>query len=187
MQKTSDSGELVDKVRLANVNLIGIDGIDGSGKTTLSIKIAEELGYTHIKLDDYVSENCGTFIEHIRYDELRSLVHNTHELIILEGVCLLAVLDRLQRKADLLIYVRRISDYGLWYDEYFCDIRGDVDELILKEKESLRKFCEAEAHMKGKTFDPNTCNFPPLKEEIIRYHYNFTPHRRANIIYDRIV
>jgi hypothetical protein len=185
MQKTSDIGQLVDKVRTANASLIGIDGIDGSGKTTLSKKIADELGYIQIKLDDYVDRNCGTFVEHIRYDELRSSIHSTHAPIIIEGVCLLAVLEKLQRKADLFIYVRRISDYGSWRDEDKCDIIGDVDELILKEKETHRMFCEAEARIEGKNFDSNACDIPPLIEEIIRYHHGYAPHMRADIIYDR--
>jgi hypothetical protein len=164
MQKASDSCQLVDKVRTANAGLIGIDGIDGSGKTTLSKKLSDELGYTHINLDDYVDRNCGTFVEHIRYDELLSSIHSTQSPVILEGVCLLAVLEKLQRKADLLIYVRRITDYGSWREEDNCDIVGDVDELIL---------------------DANACDIPPLVEELIRYHHRYAPHRRADIIYDR--
>lgn len=185
MQKASDSGQLIDKVRTTNAGLIGIDGIDGSGKTTLSKKLSDELGYTHINLDDYVDRNCGTFVEHIRYDELLSSIHSTQSPVILEGVCLLAVLEKLQRKADLLIYVRRITDYGSWRDEDKCDIVGDVDELILKEKETLRTFCEAMARFEGKNFDANACDIPPLVEELIRYHHRYAPHRRADIIYDR--
>lgn len=186
MIKTSDSGKISDHLRTANGRLIGIDGINGVGKTTLSIKLAAELGCTHINLDDYVVKNRGTFVEHIKYDELRSVIHTAHAPVIIEGICLLAVLEKLQRKVDILVYVRRISEFGLWRDETKCDIVGNVDELLSYEKDTHRKFCEAEAHIEGKDFDPKACDIPPLVEEVIRYHHRFAPYGQADMIYDRI-
>jgi len=186
MIKFTDSSKIAGRLRTANGRLIGIDGINGAGKTTLAIKLAAELGYTHINLDDYVEKNRGTFVEHVKYNELRSAIHNAHTAVIFDGVCLLAVLERLQRKADILIYVRRISESGLWRDETKCHIVGNVDDLILCEKNTHRKFCEVDARIEGKDFDPITCDIPPIDEELIRYHHRFAPYGRADIIYDRI-
>jgi hypothetical protein len=42
-----------------------------------------------------------------------------------------------------------------------------------------------EAHIEGKDA-PNDVDFPELAEEIIRYHYGYRPHEKADIIYKRI-
>lgn len=116
---------------------------------------------------------------------VRSELDKAKEPIIIEGVCLLAVLERLQRRLDTLIYVKRVSDYGSWRDEEDCDVTEEIDEFMNKKREELRKFVRMEAHIEGKDA-PNDVDFPELAEEIIRYHYGYRPHEKADIIYKRI-
>ena len=42
------------------------------------------------------------------------------------------------------------------------------------------------AQIDGKELDSENTNIPILKEELIRYHYEFKPHNIADIIYERI-
>ena len=173
MKETSEISEIVRKLKSANSRLIAVDGIDGSGKSTLASKLASNLSSAHLNLDDYLEKNRGSFVEYIKYDLLKTKMESVDGPIVIEGVCLLAVLRKLKKDPDLLIYIKRMSDYGWWRDEEICDVTEDIDEFISKEKDDLSKFAEAMAKIEGKEFNPKECNIPELREEIIRYHYEF--------------
>src|SRR5690242_17309784 len=72
---------------------VGIDGIDGCGKTTLAKIIAAKLGRKLFSLDDYLEKDKGKFIEFIDYAKLCAEADAAGEYVI-EGVCLLRVLQR---------------------------------------------------------------------------------------------
>lgn len=172
-------------LRAAQPRLVGIDGMDGSGKSSLASLLSKQLGWLHINLDDYLEKNMGRYVECVHYDEVRNILKKAEESIIIEGVCLLAVLERLERSLDLLIYVKRVAHYGRWYDEEDCAVSEDIDEFVKRKKEELQKFAEMESHIEGKE-PPGEVTFPGLAEEIIRYHYKHRPQERADIIYNRI-
>ena len=151
--------------------MVGIDGIDGSGKSSLAQHLARELGWTHINLDDYVEKDMGKYVEHVRYEQVQSMLNDTEGSIIIEGVCLLAVLEKLQRVPELLIYIKIMSHYGIWYDEDDCAVNGDINDFIRDKRESLQEFDVA---------------FPELAEEIMRYHCHYRPQDKAHIVYERI-
>ena len=103
MQELSDIQNITSKLKRNQYRLIAIDGVDGSGKSTLSRKLADELGYEHINLDDFVVENCGQFVQNIKYDELVTKLDNAAVPFIIDGVCVLAILERLHKKPDMHI------------------------------------------------------------------------------------
>lgn len=186
MRETSDISEIVTALKTAGVRLIGIDGMDGSGKSTLATSLSQELGYTHLKIDDNIDKNHGKYVNHVHYEAIqRQLDDEEKGPIIVEGVCLLAVFERLQRVLDMLIYIKRVSDYGSWRDKDDCDMTGDIDEFMTKKKEQFREFMRTEARIEHKKV-PNDIHFPELAEEIIRYHYKYKPHEKAHMIYKRI-
>lgn len=187
MHETLEISEILKKLRSDQFRLIGIDGTHGVGKSTLARQITSELCYNHINLDDYLEKNRGYFVKHIQYDLVRIKIENTTAPTIIEGVCLLAVLEQLKMTPDLLIYIKRISHNGLWRDEDKYDLSESIDGCIAKEKALLQKFIEIIARNEGKAVGPKDYALPELVEEIIRYHHNFKPHRKANIIYKRIV
>ena len=183
----NETGEIFDIVALLKepgLRLIGIDGVDGSGKSTLAISLSTELGFRHINIDNHTDEYFGQYVPHVRYDELERKIDEAEGPIIIEGVCLLAVLGRLHRNLDILIYVKRIFSYGRWRDEEKCDVNEDINHFINTKKEELRKFEFAVAHIEGKEV-PDISD-DKLDEEIIRYHCLYRPHEKADIIYKRI-
>ena len=184
MEETSETSEIATKLKSKDFRLIAIGGVDGSGKTILASKLANMLGYVHINLDDYLEKHRGGFLGHIKYELLKTKIENIEVPIIIEGVCLLAVLKNLKKDPDLLIYIKSMSDYGRWRDEAICEVIEDIDEFISKEENDLIKFCELEAKMEGKELDPDECKIPELREEIIRYHHEFRPHKKANIVFN---
>jgi len=184
MIETSDITDIVTRLAV-EFHVVGIDGVDGSGKSTLATSLSEKLGCSHINLDDHIDKNLGQYVNHVHYLVVREMINAIKLPIIIEGVCLLAITERLQLNLDALIYIKRISSYGNWIDEDNCDVTGDIDAFMNKEKMELNKFVYAAAYIEGKDF-PDDTNFPEFAEEIIRYHYSYRPHERADIIYKRI-
>ncbi|HAS55318.1 MAG: hypothetical protein A2X56_11325 [Nitrospirae bacterium GWC2_57_13] len=185
MRETSETSEVLTVLRREGPRWVGIDGVDGSGKSSLAALLSRELGWPHINLDDYVEQNMGQFVEHLHYDDVRDILNKANEPIIIEGVCLLAVLERLEQRLDLLIYVKKVASYGMWYDEDDCAVSGDIDDFMNEKREKLQKFVEMEALMNSE--EPQTdVEFPKLAEEIIRYHYKYRPHEKADIVYIRV-
>ncbi len=185
MHEIANISDIVTLLRTPGPSLIGIDGVDGSGKSTLASSLSKELCCPHINIDDHTDKNLGEYVNHVHFDELERQLDDAKGPIIIEGVCLLAILGRLQRSLDKLIYVKRISDYGSWRDEDDCDVSEDINDFMNKKKEEQRKFVLAEACIERKEV-PDDINFPELAEEIIRYHYDHRPHEKADIIYKRI-
>ena len=166
MQETSKISEIVTSLKTTKPCLIGIDGMDGAGKSTLAKDLSCQLGYAHINLDDYLEKNRGQFVEYVEYDQVKGEIDKAKKPVIIEGVCLLAVIENLSDSLDILIYVKRVSDYGMWYDKEDCEVDEDIDEFIIRKKSGG--------------------SIPALTEEIIRYHYKYKPYEKAGIIYKRI-
>lgn len=185
MMETSDIKSIAERIRNQPIQIIAIDGIDCSGKTTLAKRLQRRLKCHRISLDTYLKKNSGNYVDFINYQRLQQNISRSSNLLLIEGTCCLAVLDRVHVIHDLLIYVKRYSDNGYWCDEDECDVQGDIDEYVNQEKENLLKFCELEASIKNKDFDPSTHQFPPFREEMFRYHHKFRPHRVADIIFRR--
>ena len=102
-QKTVHS--LLATIVHANPNVIGIDGLDGCRKSTLAQQVAGHLHFQVIELDSFLEKNKGSFVDHLDIDGVRNAVQGRN--LIIEGVCLLKVLEMVGLDLDLLIYVRR--------------------------------------------------------------------------------
>jgi len=185
MRETSNISEILMVIRNGGSRLIGIDGMNGSGKSTLASCLSKELNCLHVDIDDYIDKNLGQYVSNIHYDAVQKQLDESKGAVFLEGVCLLAIIENLQLHLDLLIYIKRISDYGSWQNEDNCNLTEDIDQFINKKKAELRQFAYAEACVEDKDV-PHDVNFPQLVEEIIRYHYEYRPHEKADIIYRRI-
>jgi len=186
MIETSEITKISTRLKSGKFCLIGIDGKEGSGKSTLASQLAKIFGYRHINLDLYLDKNRGNFVEHIRYDLLQTELKDLTKPIIIEGVCLLAVLQKLNKVHDILIYVKRMDNKDTWDDESECDVHGDIDQFIINRKNWFLTFMKEKAKIKGEIFNTVEGNIPELNEEIIRYHFKFKPHLNADIIYKRL-
>ena len=186
MEEKSNPSEILKILKKNNYRLIAIDGVDGSGKSSLSKNISEELGYFHINLDEYLEKNRGNFVKYIKYEVLENKIQSIKKPIIIEGVCVLAVLKNLGMRPDYLIYIKRMSEFESWKDEHLCDVKVDINAFIENENLELKKFSEAMSNIEGEEFNPENSNIPKLREEIIRYHYEFKPHKNANLVYKKL-
>jgi hypothetical protein len=169
--------DLATLLRQNGCRRIGIDGVDGCGKTTLAKNLGEKLEMNLISLDDYLNEEQGGYLNHLRYEDVKK-AYCAQPRCIVEGVCLLQVLEAASLEIDTLVYVKRM-DHGLWADERECDIGEDVDSFLEKERQLVERFAGGTA---GQTTDSA---LPRLAEEIIRYHASYRPFEKAAFWYRR--
>ena len=101
--------------------VVGIDGFDGTGKTTLAFALAEKLGGIRIGLDSYVDKDrdADRYVGLLRLEDLQRDLKRLSDFfshVVVDGVCLSEVFDELGCAPDYVVYVRKISPQGLWHD-----------------------------------------------------------------------
>jgi len=171
-------------VQTAGWRRIGIDGVDGVGKTYLAEQLSEALTFPALDLDEYLFKNQGGFVAFIDYPALSSAL-STIPNYILSGVCLREVLANAGVGLDGHIYVKRMR-HDLWANEDECVFPDGVDVAI----DNLARY----SAMISRSLDEpserpatETDESPPhLSEEIMRYHDSYQPHDVADLVYERI-
>lgn len=164
-----DQAETVEAIRSAIVNrdqsrtaVIGVDGFMSSGKSTLSRELARQLGAVHLEIDHYAdpAREATSYIGKLRVSELAAdftTLSLANASLIIEGVCLRRVLCAIGVRADVFVYVKRLSQAGLWHDglhlEDFASETPDSDDW--------------------------------LNTDVNSYHLICRPHERADIIFER--
>jgi hypothetical protein len=84
--------------------LIAFDGYPGVGKSTIAKAISAHLRIECIHLDDFLTPGLGMFVPAINLSELSAKLQKRP--IIVEGICILAVMKQLSVMPDLLVYVQ---------------------------------------------------------------------------------
>jgi hypothetical protein len=98
--------------------LIGIDGRDGSGKSSLASWLAWQIGVPSVYLDTFLDAESATLTW--RIGDLRRLLDTrlqpeSPRPIVVEGICLLEVLAAAGRAPDFLIFVNKEGHEGAYY------------------------------------------------------------------------
>lgn len=96
--------EIAKQIRRTHASVIAIDGFPGVGKSTLAASLSALLTIRAVHLDDYLAHESLGFTDHLRYDALQCALE--HRPVIVEGVCMLDVLDRLDLRPDQFIYLQ---------------------------------------------------------------------------------
>lgn len=166
-----------------DARIISVDGVDGSGKTYLASRLAEALSDEHAEVDAFLDRNKGGYIEHLRYNGLRQCIDDhvhAGRSIVVDGVCIEWVWDRLLRVPTYRVYVKRMGVPGpYWKDE--ADFTQRTADEVLDRAEQL-----AAMQTNQWVATPYVAVVPPLEKEVIRYHYERKPQEIADIIYERI-
>lgn len=173
MLEVAAISEVINTLRSGIARRIGIDGSDGVGKSTLADAVGSNMRLPVFHLDDYLIRDKGGFLDFLQYERLQQDIAAAPKYII-EGVCLLKVLERIEAKIDFLIYVKRYH-FGCWSDERELDVQEPLEQFLEKERE----FANSLSADKSETGDLG------LSEEVIRYHYAFRPHCHAHLIFRR--
>src|SRR5215831_4866876 len=104
---------LVKELKSRQPRIIGVDGSLGVGKTSLARKIAKQLHCVCLHLDSFLIVGQGSFMPSLRYERLHSAIAREKKMLVIEGICLMAVLERLSVAPDYLVFV----DAGPWFDK----------------------------------------------------------------------
>lgn len=163
--RVADYRVLVEMIRgLAPPALVGIEGFTGSGKSHLADALASDLNAFVVHTDSFVMGEDETLDYLKRLDVARiaaatALAVTTHPLIIVEGICLRAVLRCANLSPTMFIYVKRIAENGLWHDGWHLDDFEARDPIA------------------------ENCEEPHLSDFI--YHAAERPHESANVVFER--
>lgn len=156
---------------------IGVDGLDGIGKSTLARAIAIRLGGSVISLDDHLDKKQNRYAQHIRCKEVNAAIATYPYPILIEGVCLLAVAERCDFDVDVLVYVRRLSrNSGIWHDQEWCLAERPAAELKDEEQKLRNIFAEGIEGVAEEDLG--------LRGELIDYHAKWKPVKRADVVFD---
>ncbi|MEW6677311.1 MAG: hypothetical protein AB1421_05265 [Pseudomonadota bacterium] len=157
--------------------------MDGSGKTPLAFGLAERIPAKVVSVDRFLNRNRGSYVQHLQRQQLRKTIFSYHGPVIVEGVCLRSVLRRLRLRAFRHIYVKAVSQHGLWSDERECELQGPVEAFLEIEREYLRVLDDFLTSDNAGNSEPvGLCAF---REEVIRYHALALPSRYAHFVFLR--
>ena len=146
--------------------LVTVDGYTGAGKTHLASKIASSLSFRHLDFDSFLVKKQGEFLAFFEFKRFAMSFNSTHQSTVLSGILMLDVLQKLGLHQELSVYVKSMSQGGLWNDDY-----ENFDQISQ---------IEQIANAVGQTVDD-----VKLDLEVSRYHYNRRPDKHANIVYNR--
>jgi hypothetical protein len=170
-------------VQSAGWRRIGIDGVDGAGKSRLAEELSEGLGFPILNVDDYLHRNQGGYVDFIDYPALCAALSSMPALI-LSGICLRQLLANLGTDLDAHIYIKRVRD-GLWTDEDECIFPDGVDVAIdnlASNTAMISSHLDEPSDYSGPEPDDESLH---VAFEVMRYHAAFSPHEVADLIYER--
>ena len=106
----------------SNWSRIVIDGDLGAGKSALAQGMSKDLSATVVSLDEYLLSNGDIYWDQIDYEPLRSKVSAIGQRIIIEGVCALKVLEKINVRHDYLIFIKRYNGlFGWEFGQYLSE------------------------------------------------------------------
>ncbi|MCI5137221.1 MAG: hypothetical protein D3922_02125 [Candidatus Electrothrix sp. AR1] len=130
------------ELRQRNAFLLGIDGELGAGKTTLAKMLSNSLDADCIHLDEFLNDSIGSYLQRINYSTLESILKVKKCRLIIEGICLVAVLEKLNLNVDYNIFVRvNYENYSMdsldcWLIEYKSKYQPEKNaDLIIESRE----------------------------------------------------
>ncbi|MBR8333833.1 hypothetical protein KDW69_19480 [Burkholderia ambifaria] len=161
--ETADVAALEHRIREIRHGLITFDGCMLAGKTELMHELERRLGVHGLDLDDFVERQQGMFVEAVRLQELAAAIEQARamsEVVLLSGICMLEVLERIGRESHLTVYVQANNQ------------DGTPDDIDLIGAESGRR--------------PDLIEFfGELEDECFSYHARYRPCNGADVLFIR--
>lgn len=173
MREVNSTTEAAELLRAASAKVVAVDGAQGSGKSRLAGDLGKLLGMSVVHLDDFVQRGQGAYVAHLDLEVVANAV-SSDEACIVEGICVLQVLERIEVSPNAFVYVKRMGK-GYWLDE---------DDLASDEplEEHLARLREEIAPIAARIGESGELG---LSEEVIRYHAAYRPHERATVVFLR--
>ena len=119
--ESSDAASLIAIVQEMhhNFQLVSIDGWMGSGKTWMGKYLSKHLGFNPIDLDQFRITNASSYVQDLDYQRLMYHLDNSDLKVAISGICVQKVLEKLEHRSCLKLYIKRVGANGLWYEEVY--------------------------------------------------------------------
>jgi 2-phosphoglycerate kinase len=153
--------------------LLGIDGEQRVGKTTLADDLASKLGAAVLHCDDFVENGRLAYPNALALQKLSAAVTKLRASgtsVIIEGVMLRLVLDAMQLQPNSVVYVRHVHPDGTLAHAHLFD------------SEKLQTAIEEDTKFDA-TFFPNR-KYSSLAREIFDYHQQRRPADVSDHVFD---
>ena len=105
--------------------------------------------------------------------------------VIINGICLLEIMEKLSFKLGLHIYYKRMNPDGSYYHQEFIESELQIEEVI-KNYLNIDKFVDICKSEMGDDYINKETNLEDIKCTAIQYHHNYRPQENANIFYERL-
>lgn len=177
MEITRDQDKIFQEIMDKRPKFVGVDGIDGVGKTTFA-KRFKKLGYKSISIDTYLKKKSGGYFEFIDFNKLRKdLEKISTGNFVIEGILLQKVLNKIGLSSDHSIY---ISD-NVWIYDWLEDNQGKYYGLNLNK---IIEISENEVNKLNKVLSPNAKPYKMegFRREIYKYSYEYQPWNKADVV-----
>ncbi len=177
MNITVETNDILQKIKTTNPRIVGIDGDDGIGKTSLA-KDIEKFGYKRISLDDFLRKKSGGYFKFVDFETLeRTIKQSSNEQIVIEGVLMRKILEKLPLTVSYFVYM---AD-SVWAYDWLEEYQGKYYNLPLNE---IIKNVEGEVSRLNKVLNPDSKPYrmDGFRREIYEYSYEYKPWESADII-----
>lgn len=153
---------LRNRINEVSSGLVTFDGCMCVGKTETARTIAQALGHPVLDLDSFLVKQQGTFFQALRLRDFSTAVADAltcSQVVLVSGVCILRVLEAVNLRAALSVYVRRLSPMGIPTDLEITDAE------------------------EGALFAEDYPDIPAIFREVHAYHAKYRPLANADICY----
>lgn len=177
MNITTEINDIIEAIKTTNPIIVGIDGTDGVGKTSLA-KDIEKLGYKRISLDDFLLKKSGGYYKFIDFKAIGKVIKAfSNNKIVIEGVLLQKILEKVPLTVNYTVYITDCVWIYDWLEEY----QGKYYGLTLKE---IITIVEQEVEHINRVLNPGTKHYKMdgLRKEVYEYSYEYKPWDNAHAI-----
>ncbi|MBI5189624.1 MAG: hypothetical protein HZA22_02965 [Nitrospirae bacterium] len=170
-----DIEELINILQSKQLGVVAIHGAPSAGKTTLATILGKRLGGSVIIVDQYIKKNpSGRYPDFLDYQRLGIALDNVTSPTIIEGVCLLEVLDRILLKPDITIYARNPNDHD-WVNYDINDIEYESQLSEIESNIQIARRCYPDS------YHDDEC----LEKDNAIYHNKYKPVELSDFLYIR--
>lgn len=180
--------------------LISIDGLDGVGKTLIAKSLSDHIQSGIISIDDYIqTNNTGNYYKEIDFQRLSNdikLALQAYCRVVVEGCLIRKILAETIDVPTTSVYVARTSRMRSnlqieWYDEsdlLFGDrtqtefIKNEEDKILQYNTIVENSGLNSEHSSSNAEGSDSGLTLPMLRRENIEYHYEYSPHKKADIL-----
>lgn len=177
MKITDEINDVLDVIKTTTPKVVGVDGIDGVGKTSLA-KDMEKFGYKRISLDDLLKRKSGGYFKFINFELLGKAVEQSSNKLVVEGVLLCKILKELPLAIDYSVYM---TD-SVWIYDWLEEYQGKYCGLTLNE---IITNVEQEVERLNRVLSPDSKPYKMdgLRKEMYEYSYEYKPWESADVIF----